>query len=292
MKKSILILLLASLIFGITNGHSQEKAIYNKIAENIYLFNHNGANYTIVTSDEGLHIIDTGYPRAAAFADSTIRADFKKPVKYVINTHYHFDHVGGNHLFAKDGGTIIAHENTRKRMLVEWNMPEFLGIKYPVFPPYDEAYLPNICFDDSLKIYFGNEVMDLIHHPPGHSDCDVTVWFKDKNMVITGDLYLGIGFPPFDFKFEDYLASLDMLISMCDDNTVVIPVHGQVANLDAMKSFKKNLIEGAARINKLKTEGKTIEEIAAAEPLKGIMEVSYLPEALFIYCVLNGPINN
>jgi len=284
-------MIITSLIFGVIQGYSQEKATYNKIVDNIFVFNHNGTNYTIVTSDEGLLIIDTGYPGAATFADSTIRADFKLPVKYVVNTHYHYDHVGGNHLFAKNGAPIIAHKNTRKRMLIEWNMPEFQGLKYPVFPPYADEYLPDICFSDSLKIYFGNETIDLIHLPPGHSDCDVIVCFKIENIVVTGDVYLGIGFPPIDFTFDGYLASLSLLISMCDKNTVVISGHGPVTNLDELILFRETLTEGASRIKKLKSEGKTIDEIVAAEPLKGLMERSYVPEVVFIYCILNGPIN-
>ena len=291
MKTQLFALIFICLIFKVESGYSQNKTTYNQITDHIYVLNYGGTNYTIATSNEGLLIIDTGYPAYAAFVDSSIRVDFKMTVKYVFNTHYHYDHVGGNQLFAKAGAIIIAHENTRNRMLIEWNIPEFPGIKFPVLPPYNEEYLPDVCIIDSLRFIFGNEVINLLKFPSVHTDSDVAIWFRNKNLVVTGDIYAGVGFPPFELTINEYLTSLNLLISMCNKKTIVVPGHGKVTDLAALILYRKNLIKGVSRIKKLKTDGKTIEEIVFAEPLRGLMEVSQIPESIFIYCVLNGPIN-
>jgi glyoxylase-like metal-dependent hydrolase (beta-lactamase superfamily II) len=161
-----------------------------KVAEKIYVLNDNGVNIAVMVGHEGLLIIDTGYKEDALRTDSVISTISNLPVKYILNTHLHFDHVGGNKKLSKDGAVIIAHENTRQRMLLEWNMPEILGIKAPISPPYPEEYLPNICFQDSLKVYFNNEIIQCIHFSKSHSDCDVIYYYPEANVISTGDLFV------------------------------------------------------------------------------------------------------
>ena len=133
-------------------------SVAEKITKGIYVHDCWGGNITISSGKDGLLIIDTGYPQRAVYTDSIIRAAFGKPVRYILNTHLHYDHVSGNHLLAKDGAVILAHQNTRKRMLEEWKVPEFAGIKFPVIPPFKDDYLPKLCFSDSITIYFSDSI--------------------------------------------------------------------------------------------------------------------------------------
>jgi cyclase len=264
---------------------NESVSVFKQVKEGIY----SGANVTISYGNDGLLIIDTGSLRAAAYTDSVVRATFKGPVKYIINTHMHFDHVGGNNLLSADGAVIISHENTRRRMLEEWIPPEIPGVKYPKLSPYNDEYLPKVCFSDSIKIYFNDEIIKIIHIPEGHSDGDAIVIFQNANAIQTGDLYLSNGFPPLEGTIEGYLAAVDEIIKMCDENTIVIPGHGPLSDREGLIGYRNMLSIGADRIHKLKSQGMTLEEVISAAPLKGLLDrKSMVPESVFIYCVYHG----
>jgi len=130
---------------------------------------------------------------------------FTNHVKYVVNTHYHFDHVGGNALLSNGGAFIVAHKNTRMGMMKEWKVPEIPEIpdlRFPVIPPFSEEYLPDLCFNDSINIHINDELIRCIHIPGGHSDGDIVVEFKGANVIHTGDLFLKNIFPPFEGTTE------------------------------------------------------------------------------------------
>jgi len=287
------------LILGsVTSINAQEKDIPEsvaiKITDGIYVHQRWGANITICSGKDGLMIIDTGYPGSAAYSDSIIRAVFQKPVKYVVNTHLHFDHVGGNNLFSRGDGVIIAHENTRRRMMQEWRVPEIPEIpdlRMPVIPPFPEDYLPNVCFHDSLNIYFNDQLIRFIHIPGGHSDCDVVIEFSNKNAIQTGDLFLSNSFPPIEGSAEGYLAAVEKIIGMCDENTIVIPGHGPVSDRNGLIKYHEMISVASSRIKSLKSEGKNLKEVLDSNPLAGLLDgESMVSEELFIYCVFNDGI--
>jgi glyoxylase-like metal-dependent hydrolase (beta-lactamase superfamily II) len=287
-----------SLIFGcVFTLYSQEaeipKSAAKKVKEGIYVHKRWGTNITICSGKDGLLIIDTGYPNSAEYSDSTIRAGFQKPVKYVINTHYHYDHVGGNHLLSNGGALIVAHRNTRVRMMEEWKVPEIPELpdmKYPVILPYEEEYLPDLCFNDSISIHINDELVRCIHIPGGHSDCDVVVEFEDANVIHAGDLFLTNLFPPIEVSTEGYLAAIERIIGMCDENTIVIPGHGPLSNINGLKEYYEMILVASNRINSLKSEGKSLKEVLDSDPLADIgVGESYGLKELFIYCVyING----
>jgi len=287
------ILLLTFLVFG-EKAICQKKEIPSeiaaKIAEGIYLHSSKDANITIVQGEEGLLIIDTGYPDRASYTDSLIRSTFKKNVKYIINTHLHFDHVGGNFQFSDSTTTIIAHENTRERMMEEWSVPKMHTVEFPVIPPYPDEFLPDICFSESMQVHINGDILNLVKMPNGHSNSDIVVQFQEANIIVTGDLFISIGFYPFECTIAEYLLEIDQLISMCNDATIIIPGHGPVSDLKGLQLYRKALQIGADRINTLKSEGKTLEEVIASQPLNGLMEKSTMPEEVFIYCCYYGPI--
>jgi len=286
-----------SLIFGsVFNLYSQEVEIPEsaavKVADGLYVHERWGANITINSDKDGLLIIDTGYPGSAEYSDSTIRAGFHKPVKYVINTHYHYDHVGGNALLSNGGAIIVAHKNTRMRMMKEWKVPEIPEIpdlRVPVIPPFSEEYLPDLCFNDSIDIHINDELVRCIHIPGGHSDCDVVVQFKDANVIHTGDLFFKNSFPPIEGTIDRYLAAVERIIGMCDENTIVIPGHGPISDRKGLKEYYEILSTASNRINSLKSEGKSLKEVIDSNPLVGAqLGESYAFKEIFIYCVYNN----
>ena len=259
-----------------------------KMAEGVYVHNCNGANITIVQGKEGLLIIDTGYPNLASHTDSIIRSTFKQNVKFIVNTHLHFDHVGGNKQFSDANTTIIAHENTRERMKQEWRVPKMHTVQFPVIPPFPDEYLPDMCFSESIQIHFNDDILNLVKMPDGHSNSDIVVQFQEADIIVTGDIFNTNGFYPFECAFADYLTEIDHLIRMCHDETMIIPGHGPVS--EGLLDYRHAVKTGADRINALKSEGKTLEEVIASRPLNGLMEKSSIPEEVFIFCCYNGPI--
>lgn len=286
-----------SLLFGfVFTLYSQEIEIPEsaavKVADGLYVHERRGCNITINSGKDGLLIIDTGYTGSAEYSDSTIRAGFHKPVKYVVNTHYHFDHVGGNALFSKGGALIVAHKNARIRMMKEWKVPEIPEIpdlRYPVIPPFPEESLPDLCFNDSIDIHINDELVRCIHIPGGHSDCDVVVEFKDANVIHAGDLFLTKYFPPIEGTAEGYLAAVEQIIGMCDENTIVIPGHGPISDKKGLEEYHEIISVASNRINSLKSEGKSLKEVLDSNPLEGEwMGEYYGLKELFIYCVYNN----
>jgi glyoxylase-like metal-dependent hydrolase (beta-lactamase superfamily II) len=275
-------------------GKDLESSVIKEITEDLYVINYRGANYTIYSCTDGLLVVDTGYPGAAAGIDSIIKAEFNKPIKYIVNTHLHFDHVGGNKILSADGAVIISHENTRKRMLKEWKLPEFPGgFKYRTIPPYTKESLPKICFSDSINIHFNDEIIKLIHMPEGHSDGDIIVYFQKANVIHTGDLFLSNAFPPFEGTIEGYLTGVEKIVSLCDETTIVIPGHGPISDNEGLIIYRNILDSGAVRINQLKSQGKTFEEVMQIAPLEGLLSrKSSIPEVVFTYCVFYGGLNN
>ena len=262
--------------------------IASKVKDGIYVHKSGNANLTIFSGDDGLLIVDTGVTNRATKSDSLIRAGFKKPIKYILNTHSHFDHVEGNNVFAKGGAVIISSAKTREGMLQEWKVPEIPDVNFPIIPPYSKEFLPEICFNDSIEIYFNNEVIRVIHFPGGHSDSDAIVFFTESNVIHMGDLFLTGAFPPVS-DIEIYIKVLENIIKSCDENTIVIPGHGNISDKKGLISYKELISTAANRVLNLKSEGKSFEEILAAKPITDLLVNSWIPESLFIYCIYYKP---
>jgi glyoxylase-like metal-dependent hydrolase (beta-lactamase superfamily II) len=262
-----------------------------RIAENIYLLSEYGCNILVMVGHDGLLVIDTGYKDSASKTDSAVHSISNLPVKFVLNTHLHYDHVGGNMKLSKDGAVIVSHENTRKHMLTGWEVGEIQGIKYPTIPPYPTEALPIICFRDSLKIFFNNKAIQGIYYPSGQSDCDVIYYIQDVNIIHAGDLFESNGFPIIDVFYggtiDGYIKAVDNIIEMCNDKTIVISGHGAISNRQGLLDYRIILAESRARISKLIEDGKSLDEVVAANPTKGLYKggKSWIPDNLFVATV-------
>jgi len=259
-----------------------------KVKGGIYVHKSENANITISSGEDGLLIIDSGVTSRATKSDSLIRTGFKRPIKFLLNTHSHFDHVQGNNVFANGGAIIISSVKTREGMMQEWKVTEIPDVNFPIIPPFPKEFLPEVCFNDSIEIYFNNEVIKFIHFPGGHSEGDAIVFFTRSNVIHMGDLFLTEAFPPVS-DIEIYVNVLEHVIEICDENTIIIPGHGNISDKQSLTSYKKIITEAAKRVLSLKSEGKTFEEVLALNPLFDLIEKSWIPESLFIYCIYNKP---
>src|SRR3954452_3521622 len=227
-----------------------------------------GGNVAASLGPDGLFIIDDEIEPMTAKLKAALGALTKKPVRFVVNTHWHMDHTGGNPAMAAAGAVIIAQENVRKRVSVD-NVLHMAGHEMTIKaqPP---AALPVVTFVDDVTLHLNGDDVHVIHVAPAHTDGDSIVHFKTANVIHTGDTVTG-GYPIVDVdsggQFEGFIAAADRILALADDNTKIIPGHGPLMTKADLVAYRQMLIEVRDRIGKLIAAKKTVEEIKAAKPL-------------------------
>lgn len=221
-----------------------------------------GGNIAVSYGEDATVMIDDQFAPISAKIEKAVADLGAAPVKYVVNTHWHFDHTGGNENFGKTGATIFAHDNVRVRMAG--------GDK-----PSPSIALPVVTYDKGLRLHLNDDTMNLMFLGGGHTDGDSVVIWTEKNIIHMGDLYFKIsGFPFIDVNSGgsavNALASLDMVISMIDDETKVIPGHGPMSSKAELVAYRAMMSDAVARVSALKQQGMTLEQAVAAKPLAGI----------------------
>jgi glyoxylase-like metal-dependent hydrolase (beta-lactamase superfamily II) len=222
------------------------------VAGDVYMLEGPGGNIGILATDKGLLLVDDKFSPLAKKIENAMRGIEDKPLRYVINTHYHGDHTGSNAFFAQQA-PIFAHENVRNRLSMGTDNPD---------------NLPVVTYQDGIKIYLDNEEVTLFHVPAGHTDGDTYVYFKKANVLHTGDLFFEVGFPYIDLKsggsVKGYLASVRAMLKSIPDNVVIIPGHGKITNKPSLKNFAAMIEFSIARVSKAISDGKSDDEIIAA----------------------------
>ena len=224
------------------------------IKGSVHMLTGAGGNIGVSAGEDGVLIIDDQFaPLAEKIAAQLGELGSDKP-KYVINTHYHGDHTGSNAFFhSHKGATILAHENVRVRLANDEKVkPEAL---------------PTITYEDGIKIYFNGETLHVMHLAVGHTDGDSVVWFEQPNVMHTGDLFFNGRFPYIDQgaggNVEGYMDSVKRLLAKIDDETVIIPGHGDISNKQEYSAFLAMISETFSYVKALKQDGKTLDEVKA-----------------------------
>lgn len=260
-----------------------------EIADGVYLLTGLGCNVLAVVVTDGVLIIDSGSDGDAKNLKSAIAGLDVGPVRIVLNTHSHLDHVWGNEVLAKNGAVIIAHDRVRLAMQAEWRVPDALGL--PTVPPYPEAALPMLTFVDALTVHLGGHEIEALHFPKAHSDADAAVLLRVANVLHTGDLYVSNGFPLIDSfhggTIDGVITAVDVLVDLIDDETTVVPGHGSLSNRRELCEYRNMLAVARDRITVLIKGGSTLEEVVAANPTAGLYRrgESWMPTGFFILTV-------
>ncbi len=227
-----------------------------------------GGNVAVTVGDDGVFVIDDELAPLTPKLKAALATLSKKPVRFVVNTHWHIDHTGGNPAMAAAGAVIIAQENVRKRLGVD-QVREFMGKKM-TFPALAPAALPVVTFTDDVTLHLNGDEVHVIHVPPAHTDGDSIVHFKKANVIHTGDTVVG-GFPLVDVEsggaFDGFIGAADKVLALADDHTKIIPGHGPIMSRADVATFRQMLIEVRDRVEKLMVAKKTVEEAKAAKPL-------------------------
>jgi pimeloyl-ACP methyl ester carboxylesterase/glyoxylase-like metal-dependent hydrolase (beta-lactamase superfamily II) len=243
-----------------------------KIADDVYLLEGlgAGANVLAVVGPDGVLLVDNGMAHRAPRLDSLLAALGAGPIRYAVNTHFHYDHAGANEHLGRAGAIIVGHELARMQMQVEWRVPDVLGIRFPVIPPYPQVALPQLTFRDRMRLYFGEHEIDLIHLPDAHTGADIVVYIRNRNVLHTGDLCFFDRFPFMPGRVTGTIAAIDSIVALIDDDTRVVPGHGPVLDREALRGYRAMLSTVYERIAGMVAAGMSLDHIVAAEPTAGL----------------------
>jgi len=262
---SLVIVLFLAFVSSFAQDFSKLKVQTVQVSGSVYLLYCAGGCIGVSAGEDGVMVIDTSYAEMYAKLKGAIEEISNKPVRYVVSTHQHFDHVNGNEQFARSGATIVAHENVRRGMEVDWVHPGF-----PTVSAYPEMALPMMTYDKSLTFHFNGEDIHIFHLVDGHTNGDSIVHFQKENVVHMGDLFFNGGYPfidvPHGGSIDGIIATLDQVLDMIDDETKVIPGHGLLSNRAELRKYRDMLAVIRDRVRKLIAEGKTLEEVIASKP--------------------------
>jgi len=253
-KFSGLILSLLALPLLAQQDLSKVQIKTTKVAGSVYMLEGAGGNIGVSVGEDGIILIDDQYAPLAPKIEAALRAVSDKPVKYVLNTHWHGDHTGGNESFGKQA-PIIAHTNVRKRLA--------LGRKEPgaETPPAPAAALPVITFDDRLMIHINGEDVRAVHYPHGHTDGDIVIFFTRSNVVHMGDHFFNGRFPFIDLgsggSARGLIRNVDAVIAAVPADVKVIPGHGALASLSDLKSYSAMLKDTVKIVEAQMKKGRT-----------------------------------
>lgn len=234
-----------------------------KITEQIYMLKGAGGNIGAMIGREGTLLIDNQFAPLSNKINGAVKTLDPGEIKFLINTHLHGDHTGGNENFKKMGVTMMAHNQVRERMMKE----SFNARANRTTPPRDKEAWPTITFADKLNFHWNDEDIVLHHFDVGHTDGDVIVQFTKANVVHTGDAFVRYGYPFIDISsgggVNGFINTLDKILSIIDDNTKVIPGHGEVATKADVKKVRDNIADIRDQVAAALKKGKKIEDIPA-----------------------------
>jgi glyoxylase-like metal-dependent hydrolase (beta-lactamase superfamily II) len=238
----------------------------SKVSGNIYMLEGAGGNIAASVGEDGIVIVDDQFAPLAEKIQAALKdlGVTTKPVRFVINTHYHGDHTGGNEAFNNAGATLIAHQNVRKRLETGGTAGNGGSIKMEQ-KPASRNTLPIITFEHDVTVHLNGEDIRALHFPSGHTDGDSVIFFPKNNVVHMGDDFVRYGFPFIDVasggSVQGMIAATEKVAAELPADVRVIPGHGALSNLDDVKAFTKMLKETSAVVEKALDNHKTLEQM-------------------------------
>ncbi|HSG32709.1 MAG TPA: MBL fold metallo-hydrolase [Thermodesulfobacteriota bacterium] len=239
-----------------------------KITDNVYMLQGRGGNIGVIAGEDGVLMIDDQFAPLSDKIKTAISNISDRPIRFVINTHWHRDHSEGNENFARAGTIIVAHENTRKRMNTEQFVKAF---NKKVLPSPKEA-LPVVTFSSDIKFHINGEEIEVIHIQNAHTDGNAVIYFKNSNVIHMGDTYFAGKYPFIDYSsgggITGVVAGLQKVFAMIDDDTKIIPGHGNLSNKQELGIYLDMLRDAKSGTEKFVKEGKTLQELLDSDLLK------------------------
>jgi len=270
-RKALIILALFVPVATIAQDFDKIQISGVKAAENIYMLQGQGGNIGLFFGHQGIFIIDDQFAPlhekiVAKIKEITAGTVPDNSITFIINTHFHRDHTGGNELMGKTGAVIVAHENVRKRLSVEQVMPLF-NSRNPAMP---ESGLPVITFNDDVTFHLNGDSVNVIHVGPAHTDGDAIVHFTKANVIHAGDIVFMQTYPVIDLdnggSVSGMIKATEQITALSNDQTKIIPGHGNLTDKAGLERYHNMLVTTSKNVSNLVEQGKTLEQIVAAKP--------------------------
>ncbi len=263
------LVLLAVFFASINGAFAQEKAVEFttiQLSDTIYMLKGRGGNVGISSGKDGLYIIDDQVKPVTTGLLNAIRKVSDRPIKFVINTHYHADHTGGNETIGRSGSVIIAHDNIRERMATE----QVSIFRNTTTPPYPKDALPVVTFNDRITLHFNGESATAYYVANGHTDGDAIIHFPVSNVIHMGDMFFNGLYPYVDLdaggSIQGIIDAAELALSLSNESTRIIPGHGPLAMTEDLKTYRDYLIQASINVQVLIDEGKDLRQVIDAKP--------------------------
>jgi cyclase len=261
---------------AVNNVNAQDENVTistTKLTNNTYMLKGSGGNIIVSVGQDGVFMVDDQFAPLTEKIKGAISNITDQPVKFVINTHWHSDHTGGNENFGELGAIIVSHDNVKKRLSTE----QFIGFFNRTVPPLSEKGLPIITFSDNMTISQNGDEIRVIHVGNGHTDGDSIVYFTKSNVIHVGDDFTDRSYPFIDISsggsIDGLISSLQTISSLIDDETKVISGHTEISNKTKVNDLLNMLTDVRQNVSQMMEEGKTLQEIIALRPTAGYDEI-------------------
>jgi len=265
-----LLVLAAALSAAQDQDFSKVEIKVTKVSGTVYMLEGAGGNIGASVGDDGIVVVDDQYAPLAEKIQAALKGVTDKPVRFIINTHYHGDHTGGNAFFQKQA-PVIAHDNVRKRLETGSTAGNLGSVSMERKAAPKEA-LPILTFDHDVTVHLNGEDIRALHFPSGHTDGDSIIFFPTSNVVHMGDDFVRYGFPFIDLasggSVEGMIAALEEVVPKLPADVKVIPGHGNVSNLDDVREYVKMLVETRAVVEKGVKQGKKLDQLKQEKVLE------------------------
>jgi len=287
----LLLLVMSSASIMAQRSFDDVKIAAEKVADGVYMLRGLGGNIGASIGKDGIFLVDDQYAPLTEKISAALSAIDDGPVRFVLNTHWHGDHTGGNENLGRAGALIVAHDDVRTRMSVD----QFVEIFEREVPASSPGALPVVTFNDTVTFHLNGDVIHVFHVPPGHTDGDSIVHFREADVLHTGDVYWNGMYPVIDYSaggtIDGMIEAVEIALALVGPETRVIPGHGALSGRAELVAYRDMLQSARERIVPLARSGKSVEEIVAAKPTAALDETwgqGFMKPEMFVKAVLGG----
>ena len=252
----------------LTEQYENSPMNVTSLGQGLYVFSGDGGDVTAIVDDGSILLIDSGLASRISELSDAIFKTTMRPVTRLVNTHWHFDHTGGNTYLGSSGVTIIAQENVKRQLSTVQNVP-FVGLRDGHYPP---QALPEVTYSSSMILQQGSEKLTLENYGRAHTDGDTVIYIAPLNVVVVGDIFSNHFYPIIDLasggSIDGMIHSVDRILAQTDAQTKIVPGHGPVATRADLQDYRDMLVQVRQRVKDLIAAGKTMDKVVTAAPTK------------------------